>query len=113
MLMYLMEFLFLQNKKMEGNVGMGLIGENFDSGLLGRLRDDDYESRSGSENFDDLSGDDLDVADDQPKSKKKKKYHRHTPQQIQELETYDFMKLCDFFQLNVIDYLWFNYSLCL
>ncbi|CAI8584323.1 unnamed protein product [Vicia faba] len=76
---------------MERNGQMGLIGENFESGLLGRLREDEYESRSGSDNFDGGSGDDLDAGDDQPRSKKKK-YHRHTPQQIQELE--NFYKEC-------------------
>ncbi|MCI30891.1 homeobox-leucine zipper protein ANTHOCYANINLESS 2-like, partial [Trifolium medium] len=66
---------------------MGLIGENFDSGLMGRMRDDDFESRSGSENFD-ASGDEFDAGDDHQQNKRKKKYHRHTPQQIQELEKY-------------------------
>ncbi|XP_027186738.1 homeobox-leucine zipper protein HDG1-like isoform X2 [Cicer arietinum] len=55
------------------------------------MREDEYESRSGSENFDGASGDDLDAGDDQPQNKKKK-YHRHTPQQIQELES--FFKEC-------------------
>ncbi|XP_020221720.1 homeobox-leucine zipper protein ROC5 [Cajanus cajan] len=77
---------------MEGHSEMGLIGESFDtSNLLGRMRDDEYESRSGSDNFDGGSGDDQDGGDDQPQ-KKKKKYHRHTPQQIQELEA--FFKEC-------------------
>lgn len=85
---------------------MGLIGENFDSGLLGRMREDEYESRSGSENFDGASGDDLDAGDDQPQNKKKK-YHRHTPQQIQELESYEFTKLCNLFNILwlIVDYL--------
>lgn len=77
----------MQQSKMEGNKEMGLIGENFDSGLMGGARDDEYESRSGSDNFDVASGDDQDAGDDQPPQKKKKKYHRHTPQQIHELET--------------------------
>lgn len=72
---------------MEGHGEMGLIGENFDSGLMGRMRDDEYESRSGSDNFDGASGDDQDAGDDQ-RQNKKKKYHRHTPNQIQELEAY-------------------------
>ncbi|KAK4280385.1 hypothetical protein QN277_012014 [Acacia crassicarpa] len=72
--------------KMEGHGDMGLIGE-FDHSLMGRMRDDEYESRSGSDNFEGLSGDDQDGGgggDDQ--SKRRKKYHRHTPHQIQELE---------------------------
>ncbi|KAE9618268.1 putative transcription factor & lipid binding HD-SAD family [Lupinus albus] len=59
------------------------------SGLIGRMRDDDYESRSGSDNFDGVSGDDQDAGDDQPK---RKRYHRHTPNQIQDLES--FFKEC-------------------
>ncbi|KAG2384846.1 Homeobox-leucine zipper protein [Vigna angularis] len=71
---------------MEGRNEMGMMGESFDtSNLLGRIRDDDYESRSESDNFDGGSGDEQDVGDDQPQ-RKKKKYHRHTPQQIQDLE---------------------------
>lgn len=40
-------------------------------------------SKSGSDNLDAVSGDDLDQ--ENPR-KRKKRYHRHTPQQIQELE---------------------------
>ncbi|KAK7270842.1 hypothetical protein RJT34_26303 [Clitoria ternatea] len=72
---------------MEGHDELGLLGEGFDTSLLGRLRDDEYESRSGSENFDGGSGDEQDAGDDNSQ-KKKKKYHRHTPQQIQELEAF-------------------------
>ncbi|KAK7314990.1 hypothetical protein VNO77_33522 [Canavalia gladiata] len=74
-------------RRMEGHGEMGLIGESFDTSLLGRMRDDEYESRSGSDNFDGGSGEDQDAGDDPP-HKKKKKYHRHTPQQIQELEAF-------------------------
>ena len=84
--------IILQQRRMEGHSEMGLMGESFDtSNLLGRMRDDEYESRSGSDNFDGGSGDDQDAGDDQP-HKKKKKYHRHTPQQIQELEAYGSIK---------------------
>ncbi|KAJ4957142.1 hypothetical protein NE237_013925 [Protea cynaroides] len=49
----------------------------------GRInREDGYESRSGSDNMEGASGDDQD-AENPPR---KKRYHRHTPQQIQELE---------------------------
>ncbi|XP_022736692.1 homeobox-leucine zipper protein ANTHOCYANINLESS 2-like isoform X2 [Durio zibethinus] len=75
---------------MDGHGEMGLIGENFDPGLVGRMREDGYESRSGSGNFEGASGDDQDATDDGPP--KKKKYHRHTPHQIQELES--FFKEC-------------------
>ncbi|XP_075473717.1 homeobox-leucine zipper protein ANTHOCYANINLESS 2-like [Primulina tabacum] len=70
----------------EGQAEVGRIGENFGSTIVGgrRSRDEEHESRSGSDNLDGGSGDDLDAAD---KPLKKKRYHRHTPQQIQELET--------------------------
>lgn len=62
----------------------GLIGENFGQGGSERNREDDYESRSGSDNVEGASGDDQENPG--PKSSKRKKYHRHTPYQIQELE---------------------------
>ncbi|KAK1304323.1 Homeobox-leucine zipper protein ANTHOCYANINLESS 2 [Acorus calamus] len=55
---------------------------DFDFG--GPNREEEYESRSGSDNIEGGSDDELDP--DEPPSKKKKRYHRHTPQQIQELE---------------------------
>lgn len=76
----------LQQRNMEGHTEMGLIGENFDAGLMGRMRDDEDESRSESDNFEGASGDDQDAGDDQ-QPKRKKRYHRHTPHQIQELES--------------------------
>ena len=80
---------------MDSHGEMGLLAENFDLGIIGRIRDDGYESRSGSDNFEGASGDDQDAGDEQPP--RKKKYHRHTPNQIQELESYDFFDLlnCD------------------
>ncbi|KAG5152819.1 hypothetical protein GLYMA_10G238100v4 [Glycine max] len=83
-------FSYSTQRKMEGPSEIGLIGENFDAGLMGRMRDDEYESRSGSDNFEGASGDDQDGGDDQPQ--RKKRYHRHTPHQIQELEA--FFKEC-------------------
>ncbi|KAM6586979.1 hypothetical protein CsatA_009584 [Cannabis sativa] len=77
-------------RKMDTHGEMGLLGENFDLGMIGRIRDDGYESRSGSDNLEGASGDDQDAGDDQPP--RKKKYHRHTPHQIQELES--FFKEC-------------------
>jgi homeobox-leucine zipper protein len=78
----------VQPSKMEGHGEMGLFQDNFDPSMVVRMRDDGYESRSGSDNVEGASGDDQDAGDDQ--RPKKKKYHRHTPQQIQELEAYDF-----------------------
>lgn len=74
-------------RKMDNHGEMGLLAENFDLGMIGRIREDGYESRSGSDNLEGASGDDQDAGDDQPP--RKKKYHRHTPNQIQELEAYD------------------------
>ncbi|KAJ8441546.1 hypothetical protein Cgig2_026347 [Carnegiea gigantea] len=48
-----------------------------------RSREEEHESRSGSDNLEGASGDDQEAADLPPR---KKRYHRHTPQQIQELE---------------------------
>ncbi|KAK3039273.1 hypothetical protein RJ639_027977, partial [Escallonia herrerae] len=61
--------------KMEG------LGE---MGLMGRIRDDEYES---SDNLEGASRDDQDAPAPSAKSMRKKKYHRHTPYQIQELES--------------------------
>ena len=79
------------------------MGENFE-GIVGRRsREDEHESRSGSDNMDGASGDDQDAADNPPR---KKRYHRYTPQQIQELESYDFM-----FQSKVLSFFsWFKFS---
>jgi len=63
-----------------------LMPENFEQNGLRRSREEEHESRSGSDNMDGASGDDFDAADNPPR---KKRYHRHTPQQIQELEAYD------------------------
>ncbi|GMN61258.1 hypothetical protein TIFTF001_030400 [Ficus carica] len=62
------------------------MAENFEPISGGRRsREEEHEiSRSGSDNMDGASGDDQDAADKPPR---KKRYHRHTPQQIQELES--------------------------
>ncbi|PIA49557.1 hypothetical protein AQUCO_01300387v1 [Aquilegia coerulea] len=69
------------NMEGQGEMG-GRIGESFDTALGVRTKEDEYESRSGSDNMDGASGDDQDAE----KPPRKKRYHRHTPQQIQELE---------------------------
>lgn len=69
---------------MEGQGDGARIAENYE-GNVGRRSREENESRSGSDNMDGASGDDLDGADDKPP--RKKRYHRHTPQQIQELES--------------------------
>ncbi|MFQ6649828.1 hypothetical protein Gotur_022731 [Gossypium turneri] len=56
---------------------------------IGRMRDDELDSttKSGSENHEAASGD-----DQNPRPNKKKRYHRHTQHQIQEMEA--FFKEC-------------------
>ena len=56
-----------------------------ESDILPRLRDDDFDSatKSGSDNHEGASGDDQDQ-----QRPKKKRYHRHTQHQIQEMEAY-------------------------
>jgi homeobox-leucine zipper protein len=50
---------------------------------LSKLKDDDYETKSGTETMEAPSGDDQDPSGQRPK---KKRYHRHTQRQIQEME---------------------------
>ncbi|KAE7995477.1 hypothetical protein FH972_000261 [Carpinus fangiana] len=55
---------------------------------LGKIREDDYETRSGTETMEAPSGEDQD-----PNQRaKRKRYHRHTQLQIQEME--NFFKEC-------------------
>ncbi|TXG62803.1 hypothetical protein EZV62_009797 [Acer yangbiense] len=78
--------LALQQPNIDNQGDIPRMSENFE-GIIGRRsRDEEHESRSGSDNMDGGSGDDQDAADNPPR---KKRYHRHTPQQIQELEAYD------------------------
>ncbi|KAK9268043.1 hypothetical protein L1049_010482 [Liquidambar formosana] len=52
------------------------------------IRDEEFESKSGTENMEAASGDDQDPT----QRPKKKRYHRHTQRQIQEMES--FFKEC-------------------
>ncbi|THU58209.1 hypothetical protein C4D60_Mb03t11750 [Musa balbisiana] len=61
---------------------MAGVGGGSDVGSAKRSKDDENESRSESDNLEAISGDDV----DQENPRKKKRHHRHTPQQIQELE---------------------------
>uniref|UniRef100_A0A1D1Z2W3 Homeobox-leucine zipper protein ROC2 n=1 Tax=Anthurium amnicola TaxID=1678845 RepID=A0A1D1Z2W3_9ARAE len=55
---------------------------------MARIRDEEFESKSGSDNVEGASGD-----DQEPNQRpKKKRYHRHTQHQIQEMEA--FFKEC-------------------
>ncbi|KAF5731702.1 homeodomain family protein [Tripterygium wilfordii] len=70
----------------DGHIEIPRMIDNFEGNIsLGRRsREEEHEmSRSGSDNMDGVSGDDQDATDKPPR---KKRYHRHTPQQIQELE---------------------------
>ncbi|GMI99592.1 ANTHOCYANINLESS 2, ARABIDOPSIS THALIANA HOMEODOMAIN PROTEIN [Hibiscus trionum] len=71
---------------------MDQLGENVvDPSQVGRIGEDENESRSGSDNIEGASGDDQDAAAPSA-GRRPKKYHRHTPHQIQELES--FFKEC-------------------
>jgi homeobox-leucine zipper protein len=55
-----------------------------ESEMMNRAREDEFElSKSGSENIEGISGDDQADPNQRPK---KKRYHRHTQHQIQEME---------------------------
>lgn len=79
----------VQQTNMEGQGEVTRLGENnYENTNVGgriRSRDEEHESRSGSDNMEGASGDDQDGDDTRPA--RKKRYHRHTPQQIQELES--------------------------
>lgn len=50
---------------------------------------EEMESGSGSDQIEGgLSGNEVDTDQQQPPNKKKKRYHRHTAHQIQEMEAY-------------------------
>ncbi|XP_008799528.1 homeobox-leucine zipper protein ROC5 isoform X1 [Phoenix dactylifera] len=70
------------DRSLSSIVGGAAGGGGRDADTVGRYKEDENESRSGSDNLDGGSGDDI----DQENPRKKKRYHRHTPQQIQELE---------------------------
>ncbi|KAI4365059.1 hypothetical protein MLD38_021079 [Melastoma candidum] len=71
---------------------MSLKSSDSDPLNLGRLRDEDFETRSGAETMENpLSGEDQAVILEDPTNPtrpKRKRYHRHTQRQIQELESF-------------------------
>lgn len=74
---------------MSGDLDLDMSRGDLNPSFLGKLRDDEFENRSWSDDsFDPMSGDD-NKQEQPPKKKKKKKskYHRHTSYQIQELES--------------------------
>ncbi|XP_059450003.1 homeobox-leucine zipper protein HDG2 isoform X1 [Corylus avellana] len=78
-----------QPNMMEGQLHQLDMTQNTSESDIPRIRDDDFDSatKSGSENHDGASGDEQD-----PRPNKKKRYHRHTQHQIQEMEA--FFKEC-------------------
>ncbi|RID54604.1 hypothetical protein BRARA_G01910 [Brassica rapa] len=66
----------------------GVNGEAFETNVTRNKSrgGEDVESRSESDNAEAVSGDDLETGDKPPR-KKKKRYHRHTAKQIQDLES--------------------------
>ncbi|KAK7257530.1 hypothetical protein RIF29_31570 [Crotalaria pallida] len=69
--------------------GLDNMGQNTPESDIPRIHEDEFDTgtRSGSENPDVASGE-----DQEPSAKKKKRYHRHTQHQIQEMEA--FFKEC-------------------
>ena len=67
---------------------MSRMAKNFEANVARRSREEDHENRPGSDNMDGASRDDQDATHKPPR---KKRYHWHTPQQIQELEAYNFL----------------------
>ncbi|XVE74490.1 hypothetical protein DITRI_Ditri12bG0020800 [Diplodiscus trichospermus] len=76
------------NNMMEGQLHTLEMTQNTSESEIARIRDEEFDSatKSGSENHEGVSG------DDQDPRPKKKRYHRHTQQQIQEMEA--FFKEC-------------------
>ncbi|KAH0919001.1 hypothetical protein HID58_026661 [Brassica napus] len=72
----------------------GVNGEAFETNVTRNKSrgGEDVESRSESDNAEAVSGDDLETGDKPPR-KKKKRYHRHTAKQIQDLESQENDKL--------------------
>ena len=70
---------------MEGQLHRLEMTQNTSESDIARMRDEEFDSanKSGSENIHEggASGDDQD-----PRPNKKKRYHRHTQHQIQEME---------------------------
>ncbi|KAG6494882.1 hypothetical protein ZIOFF_042665 [Zingiber officinale] len=77
----------VQNNGMMAGVASGSVGSRENAEYSSnRNREDDDGSRSGSENLDAISGEDADPGINSSNRRRRKRYHRHTPQQIQELE---------------------------
>ncbi|CAL5367088.1 unnamed protein product [Camellia sinensis] len=73
---------------MDGQLNPLEIAQSTAESDVGRMRDDEFDSKSGSDNHEGGSGEDQDLNS----RKRKKRYHRHTQHQIQEMEA--FFKEC-------------------
>nr|DAD20553.1 TPA_asm: hypothetical protein HUJ06_022016 [Nelumbo nucifera] len=78
----------LQPNMLDGQQHQLEMSQNTPESEMAKIRDDEFESKSGSENIEGASGDDQDP-NQRPR---KKRYHRHTQLQIQEMEA--FFKEC-------------------
>ncbi|KAK3031877.1 hypothetical protein RJ639_035647 [Escallonia herrerae] len=67
------------------------MAQSTSEGEIARIREEEFDSRSGSENQEGGSGDDHEEPNANPRAKRKR-YHRHTQHQIQEMEA--FFKEC-------------------
>lgn len=65
------------------------VGGNLNPSVIGRISEDGCESMSGSGNLDGGLEDDQETEVAEKRPAKKQKYHRHTQEQINELEAYD------------------------
>lgn len=74
----------MQKSNMDVRGQTSLMGEDLDHGLMGMIKENGFEGRCGIEQLEGASSDDEDGRSG--KQKRKKKYHRHTPYQIKELE---------------------------
>ncbi|GFY81927.1 homeobox-leucine zipper family protein [Actinidia rufa] len=69
---------------MEGPSKMTSMGKDFESRLMGRIKENEDEGRSENDNLEGASSDDQHGTH----NKRKKRYHRHTRKQIKMLEDY-------------------------
>lgn len=74
--------MFQPTNMMEGQLHPLDMAQNTSESEIARLREEEFDStKSGSENHEGASGD-----DQEQRPNKKKRYHRHTQHQIQEME---------------------------
>ncbi|XP_057466727.1 homeobox-leucine zipper protein ANTHOCYANINLESS 2-like [Actinidia eriantha] len=74
----------MEKSTMEGPSKMTSMGKDFESRLMGRIKENEDEGRSENDNLEGASSDDQHGTH----NKRKKRYHRHTRKQIKMLEDY-------------------------